>query len=85
MPTYLYRCLQCQAEQFLTHGMLESVTPVCLACGNFCAKAIASAPRVISPPTQAPMEASAAEPAHDCGGACVLHRPAKPPQKNSVP
>ncbi|WP_373533586.1 zinc ribbon domain-containing protein [Vampirovibrio sp.] len=73
MPTYCYRCQHCQREQTLSHGMLESQTPVCEDCGHFCRKVIQSAPPVLPAMPPIALQEPLAPP-HDCGSACALHR-----------
>jgi putative FmdB family regulatory protein len=77
MPSYHYRCSHCQQESIHTHGMLETITPVCEACGHFCAKVILSAPQVVdslAKPEQNPLAVNPVEGTHQCGSDCVLHR-----------
>lgn len=77
MPTYHYRCSQCQQVFTRTHGMLETLTLVCEACGHFCAKVVLSAPTVMDgrdTESTTPAEANPVTEAHQCGSGCVLHR-----------
>lgn len=76
MPTYHYRCSQCEQVFTRTHGMLETLTLVCEACGHFCAKVVLSAPVVVEGrTTEATIpEASPVTEGHHCGSGCVLHR-----------
>jgi putative FmdB family regulatory protein len=76
MPTYTYRCQQCQQEQAVVHGMLEAPMLICAHCGHFCEKVVISAPTVLAAesPKSAEQESPPA-PRHDCGANCALHRP----------
>lgn len=76
MPTYTYRCQQCQQEQSIVHGMLEAPLPVCAHCGHFCEKVVISAPTVLAVESPKSVEQeSPPAPRHDCGASCALHRP----------
>ncbi|WP_303672928.1 FmdB family zinc ribbon protein [Vampirovibrio chlorellavorus] len=77
MPTNHYRCSQCQQVFTRTHGMLESLTLICEACGHFCTKVVLSAPMVMDGRATESITGAAAHPVtegHHCGSGCVLHR-----------
>lgn len=75
MPTYTYRCQQCQQEQSVVHGMLDQPMLVCAKCGNFCKKVVTAAPVVLTVESvNLAKEELASTPHHDCGAHCALHR-----------
>jgi hypothetical protein len=57
--------------------MLETMTPVCEACGHFCRKVIQSVPVIVSA-TQPIEPSEPVQSGHHCGSSCVLHRPTHP-------
>src|SRR5688572_25648352 len=98
MPNYTYRCCHCQAVQSLAHGIHETLSPACEACGGLTERVTLQAPTVLGAAARLSyasqkkaQEQEQAEPAigpasgqdeHSCYGACALHRPYNPASNN---
>jgi len=81
MPTYAYRCEQCEAVAEQAHGIGEDPVIVCADCGGLMRRIVDAAPTILTGRQEKQKKidqtAGSGEDPHahdDHGSGCVLHR-----------
>lgn len=75
MPSYTYRCRNCQHVESVIQVLNTAFNPACPACGGLTEKIIGQVPTVLKHSHAQPENPDPAEVStHECGSACVLHK-----------